>query len=186
MVNKKQTSKIPDSNVSSKGETSTIKIVLYMLVSLLIFLAGAFSFWFFQEKLIKKEKPSSTPSPQPSVTLAPTPEPTSEPEEVPTPTPSPTKSDLELIKEALASKHGKDPEETIVNISKKADPYAQGGVRFEGEIGGGMWLAYKQGDDWIIVFDGHGTIPCSSVDPYGFPPDMVPECIDEHGNPVTR
>lgn len=46
-------------------------------------------------------------------------------------------------------------------------------------MGGAMWLAYNNGEKWLIVFDGQGTIPCSAVDPYNFPSDMVPECWDE-------
>ena len=51
---------------------------------------------------------------------------------------------------------------------------------------GNTVLAYNDEGTWILVFDGHGTIPCTDVDIYSFPTDMVPECVDELGNPITR
>lgn len=97
------------------------------------------------------------------------------------------KTDKELIAEALAEKHGKAADDVNVTISENTGVFARGGVSFEGEMGGGMWLAYKDGDEWIVVYDGNGTIPCESVNPPGFPVDMVSECWDSAaGVSVTR
>ncbi|MCJ7827609.1 hypothetical protein MUP65_00480 [Patescibacteria group bacterium] len=61
------------------------------------------------------------------------------------------------------------------------------GIDFASEIGGALWLAYRQNGVWEIVFDGNGTIPCSTVDQYQFPVAMVAECWDEvNQQPVTR
>lgn len=104
----------------------------------------------------------------PSVEVAPTPTPVKE-----------TKSDLEQIKEAFAKKYSKPIDEVNVTINKNTGTHTSGSVKFTGEMGGAMWLAYNDGTKWIIVFDGHGTIPCSAIEPYDFPTDMVPECWDE-------
>jgi hypothetical protein len=113
---------------------------------------------------------------EPTPTLAPTATPT---EEVPEEEEEETVSDLELIKEALAEKHSKPLEETTVTIDENTGTYANGGVKFEGEIGGAWWLAYHDASGWIIVADGNGTVLCSDIEPYNFPVDMVPECWDE-------
>lgn len=103
-----------------------------------------------------------------------------------TPTGKP-KSDLEKIKEAFAEKYDKDLDEVNVSISENTGTHSRGGISFSGEMGGGMWLAYKDGDDWKIVHDGQGTIPCENVDPYDFPVSMVSECWNEAtGKLVTR
>ncbi len=90
-----------------------------------------------------------------------------------------TISDLEQIKLLFSEKYDKPLEEVTVNISENTGTYATGGVKFEGEIGGAMWLAYNDGEEWMIVHDGHGTIPCESVETYNFPTNIVPECWDE-------
>jgi len=97
---------------------------------------------------------------------------------VPTVPPAETKSDLEKIKELFAQKYSKSIGEVDVTINKNTGTYASGGVSFAGEMGGAMWLAYKKDANWQIIFDGNGTIPCESIEPYDFPNDMVPECWD--------
>lgn len=184
MAGQQSVKQIQESQTDNKKEIgSALKTIVYMVFSLLVFISGAASFWFFQNKFIKKE-PEAKPSLLPEKTPAPSaeavsPSPSAEAPAAGSTAPLPAKSNFQLIKEALASRHGKPLGETIVTVSKMSEPYAQGGIRFEGEIGGGMWLAFKQGDDWIIVYDGHGTISCGVVDPYGFPAEMVPECWDE-------
>ena len=110
----------------------------------------------------------------------PTPVPTIESTATPMPTipPTETKSDLEKIKELFAQKYSKSISEVDVTINKNTGPYASGGVSFAGEMGGAMWLAHKKGENWQIIFDGQGTIPCESIEPENFPKEMVPECWD--------
>ena len=166
-----------------------LKVALSVLVCLVLFAGGALSFWFFQGKLIKKPEPSPSPSASSQVSPMPTIEPTFEPEQsiIPEPIPSvQTKSDLELIREAMAARHSKPVADTTVNISKLNIPYASGGVKFEGEIAGAWLLAYKQADGWIIVEDGNGTVTCETIEPYNFPVDMVPECWSETHGLVVR
>lgn len=121
---------------------------------------------------LKLKAPSAEPTPTPTQLAIPTSTTALTPEEK-------VKSALEQIKEAFAEKYNKPIEDVDVNISENTGTHAIGGVRFAGEMGGAMWLAYNNGEEWIITYDGHGTIPCSAVDPYDFPADMVPECWDE-------
>jgi len=91
----------------------------------------------------------------------------------------PTKNDAILIKEVLAEKYSKDPEDVSLGVREMTTEYAAGSVKFAGEISGGWWLAAKVSGDWVIVADGNGTVMCSDIAPYSFPASMVPECYDE-------
>jgi hypothetical protein len=91
------------------------------------------------------------------------------------------------IKELLAEKHDKDPNNIRLSFAQETENYLSGTVSFleEGEtepapgnVGG--FLAARDGSGtWVLVFDGNGTISCEAVEPYNFPADMVPECFDE-------
>ncbi len=169
----------------SSGVNKFLVIVLFMMTALLFFVVGAFALWFFQDKLPDKLRFSPSPSPLVQASA----EPEVSPEEmVPSPQVSaapqaspeiPAKSDLELLREAFATKYSHTLAETEVNIGKQAGPYVSGGIHFSGEMGGGWFLAYKGADGWIIVADGNGTVPCEAIEPYDFPVDMVPECWDD-------
>lgn len=119
------------------------------------------------------------------ITPTPTPQ---EPEKSPFEEPKEpeTKSDLDQIREAFAEKYSKPIEDVDVNISENTGTHASGGVRFAGEMGGGMWLAYNDGEKWLITYDGHGTISCEAVDPYGFPTEMISECWDENAGQLIQ
>lgn len=71
--------------------------------------------------------------------------------------------------------------EMKVEVSKITGDYASGGVRpTEGEIGGAMWLAAKTNNEWMLVWDGNGTISCEALVPYpAFPDSLAPECWNE-------
>lgn len=108
-------------------------------------------------------------------------------EKTPTPTPSPeTKTDQQQIQEFFVKKYNKSKNDTQVVISHKTNTHAQGGVSFANETGGAIWLAHQENNNWLVDFDGHGAIPCSSVQPYDYPKDMVPECWDEQENKLVK
>ena len=168
-----------------------IRPLFYVLFALLLVALGAVGFWFIQNKMLAVKEPSSVPE----VSLSPvivkpqvSPLPLSSPEAVTEPLPSvlPAVSDLQAIKQAFSEKYGHPVSEVNVNISKNTGSLAQGGVGFEGEMGGGWFLAAKTASGWIIVDDGNGTISCELIAPYGFPVDMVPECVDSGGNLIVR
>lgn len=104
-----------------------------------------------------------------------------------TKTPEPVVDDTALITKALVVKTGIAADVIDVTVSTKTDKLAKGLVSAKGEeTGGGYFLAAKVNGDWVIVFDGQSTPPCSAVNPYNFPASMVPECVDSSDNIVTR
>lgn len=150
------------------GNKSTL-IIAVILVLAAIF-GGGFLWW-----SMKTGAPAVEPTVEPT--------PIASPEVMPTPEETPiveeTKSDLEQIKEAFAEKYNRSVEEVDASIDNNTGTYANGLVRFAGEIGGGWWLAYNNGDGWIIVADGNGSVLCDDIESYDFPTDMVPECWNE-------
>lgn len=155
-----------------------VKVFLAVAAALLLVLGGAFGFWFYQNQKRAEEiavvLPVVTVIPTPTITSAPSPTITS-------------KTDKELLAEEFAQKYQKSKEQVTVTIKENKGDYASGGVKFEGEIGGGWFLAAKKSGEWIIVADGNGTVMCSSIESYDFPVSMVPECWDEvSGKLVVR
>ena len=99
---------------------------------------------------------------------------------------SPTTDDAAAIKIAVSKKLGKTEGELEIQISKQTSKHAKGFISAKDETGGGYWLAAKTDSGWVIVYDGQATPNCGQVDPYEFPTDMVPECMDTSGDVVKR
>jgi len=89
--------------------------------------------------------------------------------------------DEALIKQALVDKHGWNPDDIVVTVSKSTGRYVSGGVREKSsEVGGGMFFAVKTDGQWKIIFDGNGAIMCESLKDYqDLPVSMIGECYDE-------
>lgn len=174
-----------------------LNIFLAFAAVVLLMIGGAAIFWFYQQNLAPKADETTKPSPAARETAAISPSP-----KPPTATPTTATTvpgdeepepeaeapdDTALIRQAMADKYDRPVEDVILTVSDNTGTHANGGVRFEEEMGGGWWLAYKDGDNWIIVADGNGTVPCSAIEGYDFPTDMVPECWDEDtGELVVR
>ncbi|MBU3956680.1 hypothetical protein KKI19_00140 [Patescibacteria group bacterium] len=146
-------------------------ILLFAVVLLIVAIASGVYLWWSMKSGAPSVEPTVEPTPIASPEVMPTPEETPIVEEI--------KSDLEQIKEAFAEKYNRSVEEVDASIDNNTGTYANGLVRFAGEIGGGWWLAYNNGDGWIIVADGNGSVLCDDIEGYDFPTDMVPECWDE-------
>lgn len=162
------------------------KPLFFILIGLLL-VGGAFY-------LGRQYAPKTTkPTPSPQVTKAVSPEltksevsPTKE-VQVSTEPVQTSESVVAAVRKAMADKFGKPINEVNVTLTKIENGYAQGGVTFEGEMGGGWLLAAEVGGEWIIVDDGNGTVSCEKIDPYNFPVSMVPECWSETtGELITR
>jgi predicted small lipoprotein YifL len=86
------------------------------------------------------------------------------------------KESYELITEALAKESGKSVNDFSLGIRQLTLTH------FLGIISGqkGIILAAKQGDSWVIAFDGvfgpNKTYKCDDVKSYGFPTDMISDC----------
>lgn len=82
----------------------------------------------------------------------------------------------ESITSAMADKHEKDESDVTITITTEEGDYVRGGVEFApGGLGNaGMFLATKVGDEWEIVYDGHGVADCDElIDDYGFPMSVL-------------
>jgi hypothetical protein len=108
------------------------------------------------------------------------------PVEIQEATPAAQEDDEALIKEAVLERVGLDGEDVEFMITAKIAAHAKGNIREVGAVSGGYWLASKEMGNWIAVYDGQANPPCVDVDNYNFPSDMVPECMDENNNLVTR
>jgi len=146
---------------------------------------------FFGLKSQQSEKITSTASPtisqsNPTITMTQTaPSPTLVP--ISLPSPAFSEDDADAIKTALSTKLGTSKENLVFEVSKKDDKHAKGNVREKtSEVGGGYWLAAKTDSSWSIVYDGQANPTCGQIAPYNFSTEMVPECLNNLGNVVTR
>lgn len=96
---------------------------------------------------------------------------------------SPTDDSIQ-IKNSFAKKYGKKVDDIDLNLSQDDGTYATGTVNFKLSMEGGLFIAAKASDEWVIVFDGNGTIPCNVLSSYDFPKSMVPECLNSQGKLV--
>lgn len=94
--------------------------------------------------------------------------------------------DEEAIKTAVLERVGLEEDEVEFSITTNTGTHAKGNIKEVEAIGGGYWLAAKTEDGWVAVYDGQANPECSEIEPYDFPADLVPECIDEEGNVVSR
>ncbi len=134
--------------------------------------------------MVKIESP--TPTTQIEIQPSPT---ASFPSAEPTTTnlsPTPRADDETLIKKAIAEKLGVNEENLIVTVSQNTGKFAKGGIREKDAMGGAMFIAAYSSGKWVIVHDGQSNPLCSTIAPYNFPTDMVPECLDASGNVVVR
>ena len=164
--------------VPNKPTSSKTTLLILIIIILLALAAGAYWYFFLREQATTSPTTQKTATTAAKTTTTPTETTTSEPTVV---------DDTALITKALVTKTGIAADVIDVTISTKTDKLAKGLVGAKGEeVGGGYFLAAKVNDNWVIVFDGQSTPPCSSVNPYNFPASMVPECLDASGNIVTR
>lgn len=88
----------------------------------------------------------------------------------------PPKRSYDLIEEALADKNGLKVDDFTLGIKKLTETHFRGIVKEkEGSV-----LAFKKGEEWVIVFDGAfgdaKTYRCEDVSDYEFPIDMIEDC----------
>ena len=83
------------------------------------------------------------------------------------------------LKQLFIKKYNKNQDEVTVSVNQQTANYARGGVKFglNGIGEGGIFLAAKVDNQWQLVFDGNGMIPCSELKQYNFPESMVTDCF---------
>ena len=96
------------------------------------------------------------------------------------PAPTAIPGDEQQIAAALVEKIGQPLDQLSYAVTEINGDFATGG------ISNGYFLAARQGDAWVIVYDGQATPPCLDVENYRFPIDMVPECMDDNNQVAVR
>ncbi len=151
------------------------KAAFWVLIAIILIGAVGVFAYFFGKGSFSFLKLTSSPSPSPVSQLQ------------PPPTQAPIVDETEAIKEAIYELVGSDATKVNVTISENTGSHATGGVVDWGsEVGGGYWIAVKTGGEWVGVYAGQSQPTCSQIDPYNFPIDMVPECLDGLGKVITR
>ncbi len=160
-------------------QNQLLKAILIIFLVIITFIGGFFFSQFYGDKLITQDTKESPQPAEPGM-ASPVPQPSKAPQSSPVqPSPSPEIDDEQLLKQAFGEKYDRPASDANVSISEKDGNYVKGGVGFEGEMGGGWFLAYYEEGEYTIVADGNGTVPCTPVERYAFPTDMVPECYRE-------
>jgi hypothetical protein len=157
--------------------SSFYKVAFYTLIVLLLLAVATYFAYQFGKGSLKVP-------PQVFVTATPyATEATLEPVETATPV---AVSDDAAIKEAVYKKTGLTSEKAEVTISTNTGTHAKGGIKEYDAVGGAYWIAAKVADGWVAVYDGQTTPECTLIEPYNFPKDMVPQCLNVSGEVVNR
>lgn len=159
------------------------KVIIISSIVFGIIILGLIGYLIFRNRTAKNEVvvvPTVTPTVSATVTSTKTAKATKTATKTPTSTPTPvaTKSDTQLIGEALGVKLSQDPSNLDITISKQSATAAYGSVNVKGDTGGAWFVAVQQGDHWLVIADGNGTIDCAILDQYNVPNTVVGECYD--------
>lgn len=74
-----------------------------------------------------------------------------------------------------------------VEITEQVEGFATGNYDFgENRPGGGVFIAAKRDDLWIIAFTGNGLPDCTELDAYAIPAQILGVCTGEDGELVER
>jgi len=103
-----------------------------------------------------------------------------------TPSSSPTVDETNLIKQAVFAKTGLNETKAEITINQNTGQFAKGNIKEFEAVGGAYWLAAKTATGWVCIYDGQANPSCSQINPYNFPKDMAPECLDASGKVVKR
>lgn len=169
------------------AEGNGYKVGFFILFGIVFLALGAAGGWWYfnQQGPANKLPENPPPAIKTPAVLTEEPAPTAPPTQA-IATVAPSVSDIEQIREAMAAKHSRPVADVHLTVSENSGTHARGGVKFGDDMAGGWFLAAKNGDNWVIVQDGNGTISCELVEPYDFPVSMVEECVDAGGNLIVR
>ena len=147
-----------------------------LLIVLLMVVVAAGAYYFGGQSKTTPAQPISVTSTPTQVIIAVSPSTTS------TVTPSVTTTDenallIAAVKAGLVAEHGPDANSLTITVSTIQGTYAKGMA--SASAGGGLWFAAKVNGTWKLVWDGNGTIDCTSLTAYpNFPNTLIPECYD--------
>ncbi|HNZ83884.1 MAG TPA: protease inhibitor I42 family protein [Candidatus Pacearchaeota archaeon] len=83
-------------------------------------------------------------------------------------------STQESLVKVFADEYGIDKNEVKITIVKEIGDYTRGDFKAGQESG--IFLANKRDGQWLIIFSGNTPVPCTGIEKYNFPAEMIPEC----------
>lgn len=90
-----------------------------------------------------------------------------------------TSENLEFLKSIFAQKYNKKTDEIELKLQQSNETHMRGAVQFnEASENLGIFFAALINDEWVISFDGNGTLPCDSLKEDGFPEEMISDCSE--------
>jgi hypothetical protein len=91
-------------------------------------------------------------------------------------------TDAEAVKQLIVANYATAPSSVELEIQNQADNFMRGLVRI-GKLPtkSGVFLAYKEGEEWKLAFQGNGPIACGLTQEKGFPVEMTADCFGAGG-----
>lgn len=86
------------------------------------------------------------------------------------------KDRLTMLQDLFAKKLGKTSDNIDIKIAREDNTHIKGIVTVKGDYEG-VFLAFRDSGEWKIVWDGKGIYPCADIQRYGFPAEMVGNCL---------
>lgn len=79
-----------------------------------------------------------------------------------------------VLTEIFSSGHNQPVDQTYVTVVRMQDNFASGSIYF-GESGGegGGFLARLAGKNWIVDFEGNGSVDCAKIKNLGYPDEVL-------------
>ncbi|PIT94891.1 hypothetical protein COT98_01840 [Candidatus Falkowbacteria bacterium CG10_big_fil_rev_8_21_14_0_10_39_9] len=83
---------------------------------------------------------------------------------------------LLILQELFAQQLGITKDQVMVNIAREDYSHIKGIVTIKDKYEG-IFLATRIDGNWKIVWEGKGKYPCSTIQSYNFPGEMVSDCL---------
>jgi hypothetical protein len=84
------------------------------------------------------------------------------------------------LQQEFGNKYAAHPDSFRISFRSFDGQHAYGIVHNQETEIAAWWLATKVDEDWRLIANRSDALYCQLVDGYGFPSEMVPECIDEN------
>jgi hypothetical protein len=84
----------------------------------------------------------------------------------------------DMIGQALANKYNRLAETITLTVEVKDDRHVKGTVAFTDDPQIKSWYGVLDQGEWILVFDGMGSIDCTTAQTYDFPETVASSCTE--------
>lgn len=91
-------------------------------------------------------------------------------------------TDAESIKQLIVATYAAAPSSVELEVTQQADNFMRGIVHIgKKPTKSGNFLAYKEGDNWKLAFQGNGPVSCGMLQEKSFPAEMTGDCFGAGG-----